>query len=68
MSGGMGYGIMTAVRSGMRPQVPPWVGDRYKTLVESCWNQDPMCRPKFTDIMDELKGQLADWEARSARP
>ena len=38
-----------------RPEINDKIPIAYKTLIESCWNQDPSKRPSFQEIVDQLR-------------
>lgn len=40
---------------GERPEIPESVPNCYRNLITRCWSQDPKKRPKFDEIVDELK-------------
>jgi serine/threonine protein kinase len=37
-----------------RPEMPEWMPDPLKLLIESCWSVDANARPSFSKIVDEL--------------
>ena len=43
------------VINGYRPEFEPTVHDCYKSLIESCWTQNPDERPSFDEIVEMLK-------------
>ena len=40
---------------GERPPLPKDCPEKLKNLIQSCWNQDPERRPRFTDIMNSIR-------------
>ena len=46
------FHIQDAVCKGYRPEIPKSVPSVYKVLIESCWSQDPDCRPTFSQVVD----------------
>lgn len=41
--------------SGLRPELPPQCPEALVSLISSCWNADPKCRPAFSDIRSRLE-------------
>lgn len=41
-----------------RPEIPSFVPDCYRNLIEKCWSQDPKERPSFDAIVDHLKNNI----------
>lgn len=48
------YKFITEVTSGKRPAFPPYMDERIKKLISSCWDDNPRQRLKFNNIIDEL--------------
>jgi serine/threonine protein kinase len=45
------YHLINAVKSGLRPDVPPDVPAHVKELMQACWDPEPDRRPSFTDML-----------------
>jgi hypothetical protein len=48
------------VRQGTRPRLPQECPPSLAQLIERCWAADPLLRPNFVSILDELEGVLVD--------
>ena len=48
------------VRQGVRPRIPVECPASLAQLIERCWAADPLVRPSFVSILDELEGVLID--------
>ncbi|KAG7022742.1 Serine/threonine-protein kinase STY46 [Cucurbita argyrosperma subsp. argyrosperma] len=42
------------VQKGLRPIIPKHTNPKLAELLEKCWQQDPSCRPDFSEIIDIL--------------
>ncbi|PNG66824.1 putative serine/threonine-protein kinase, partial [Tetrabaena socialis] len=56
------YGKMTApeiaaqvAHRGMRPQLPHWVPESYRSLAKACWHQVPTARPTAEELVRHLE-------------
>ncbi|KAK8837122.1 hypothetical protein M9Y10_037177 [Tritrichomonas musculus] len=49
------YQIMTKVLEGQRPSINEVIPQCYQKLITSCWSQDPIKRPSFDAIINDLK-------------
>jgi serine/threonine protein kinase len=47
--------VKTKVLNGNRPELPLYCPPKVKTLIEECWNQEPIKRPSFDNICKRLK-------------
>ena len=47
--------ILFNVRACYRPKIPDYTIQCYRELIEKCWNQNPMERPTFDEIVEMLK-------------
>lgn len=47
--------VSKTVLSGQRPPIGRNVNEEWANLVRKCWNQDPIKRPSFLEIVLELK-------------
>mmetsp|Transcript_44487 Transcript_44487/g.115675 ORF Transcript_44487/g.115675 Transcript_44487/m.115675 type:complete len:927 (-) Transcript_44487:742-3522(-) len=52
--------ILGVTTKGVRPPVPPSTPDKYRALMEACWNPYPSRRPSFNDILAELNYSEAE--------
>lgn len=48
------------VKNRVRPRIPEECPESLQNLIERCWNADPLLRPDFVTILDELEGILID--------
>jgi hypothetical protein len=51
------YDLATNIINGMRPKIVPGTPEKYKSLMEQCWDADPSKRPDirtFWSKMDEI--------------
>lgn len=48
------------VKQRVRPRIPDECPESLRQLIERCWNADPLLRPDFVTILDELEGILID--------
>ena len=44
-------GLVSAIASGLRPQVPDDMPQSLSSLLKSCWSHDPDERPAFVDLV-----------------
>jgi serine/threonine protein kinase len=42
------------VMKGERPKIPKWIPEKWKTLIEKCWAQNPNDRPTFEKIVEMM--------------
>lgn len=49
------YQILVNVSKGNRPKINEDVPKSFKTLIKSCWNENPQNRPTFYQIFTQLK-------------
>lgn len=49
------YQILVNVSKGNRPEINEDVPKSFKTLIKSCWNENPQNRPTFDQIFTQLK-------------
>lgn len=49
---------------GQRPPMPEGCQPALRALIESCWGESPASRPTFREILETLKGLVAEVEAR----
>ena len=47
--------LHTKVENGCRPEIPSYLPEAYKQLIEDCWEQDPIKRPSFENILERLR-------------
>ena len=47
--------IVNLIREGNRPIFKNSIPDSYKKLIERCWSSDPLERPTFNQILEDLK-------------
>ena len=47
--------FISAIESGMRPEINDDVPKAYRELIEGCWSQIPEDRPTFEEIVDDLR-------------
>ena len=43
------------VNNTLRPTIPAFCDDEWRTLMEECWAPNPMARPSFTEIAGRLR-------------
>lgn len=43
------------VVGGLRPEVPPYLPDKFRSLLRKCWRTDPAKRPSFAQLVDMLQ-------------
>ncbi len=48
-------GFKARVRTGHRPQLPTDCPFRLSTLIQQCWDENPLMRPNFQDVCKELR-------------
>ncbi|CAF2207813.1 uncharacterized protein LOC106354792 [Brassica napus] len=55
--GTMHYGAIIGgiVNNTLRPTIPAFCDDEWRTLMEECWAPNPMARPSFTEIAGRLR-------------
>lgn len=46
------FALISKITKGERPPIPPNISGQMKKLIESCWNQNPIQRPKFKEILE----------------
>ena len=39
-----------------RPELPENLSKKWKSLIQSCWDQEPSKRPSFAEVEEALKG------------
>ncbi|XP_057836333.2 uncharacterized protein LOC131046587 isoform X2 [Cryptomeria japonica] len=66
----MHYGAIIGgiVSNTLRPPVPNQCEASWKSLMERCWATDPVTRPSFTEIVDELRSMLASLVLKGQGP
>ena len=40
----------SVVENGERPEIPSWVDNRVRAVIESCWKPDPCDRPSMKEV------------------
>ncbi|TVU07561.1 hypothetical protein EJB05_40922, partial [Eragrostis curvula] len=48
------------VQEGIRPVIPKGTNPKLKKLIEKCWQQNPINRPDFTEILQFLDGIIEE--------
>ena len=48
-------------KSPSRPTIPGYVPDSWRSLIESCWRDDPNLRPSMRSVVYELTTRLEDF-------
>ena len=56
---------MIQIISGARPSIPVSAPKALKTLITTCWHQNPDMRPSFSQIVQDLKNIDLSPNARS---
>ncbi|KAK8880769.1 hypothetical protein M9Y10_003457 [Tritrichomonas musculus] len=56
------FKLQSMIVSGNRPDIPEYLPDVYKNLIERCWAQDPNDRPSFKEIKTILQNDINDLE------
>lgn len=46
--------IFKKINRGERPEIPSYIPDPYRNLIDRCWSEEPENRPTFDDIVEEL--------------
>lgn len=46
------------VDEGLRPTVPPWLPDSYTGLMVACWQDNPILRPTFNNVLNTINDDL----------
>jgi serine/threonine-protein kinase TNNI3K len=49
------YQLVTAVRRGVRPNIPPTMVPEVAALIRECWAQDPEARPTFAAVFERIR-------------
>ena len=49
------FRMLIEIQKGTRPEFKSPIPEAYKNLIEKCWNNDPMKRPTFQEIVENLK-------------
>ncbi|KAK6930286.1 PAS fold [Dillenia turbinata] len=50
------YGVIGAVGfMNQRLDIPKDLDPQWTSIIESCWHNDPQCRPSFQELLDRLK-------------
>jgi hypothetical protein len=52
--------LITAIESGMRPNIPKNWPKLYKNLAEACWHSNPKIRPEFKHVVLVLENKDPD--------
>lgn len=52
---------LCVVRNGLRPSLKRIRSKRLNTLIQSCWDADPRCRPDWDHIITELEKAQAQY-------
>jgi len=50
-------GIQVAVNAAqrnLRPRIPSFCPEHYQQLIRTCWDNDPINRPDFSQILEQL--------------
>jgi hypothetical protein len=47
--------IYRKVEQGERPRIPSNISPAFRRLIEDCWDQNPLCRPTFVNIVERLE-------------
>jgi serine/threonine protein kinase len=47
-----GVNVAQKIMSGERPDIPSYVPDNCRALIEQCWDTSPVHRPTFADILE----------------
>lgn len=59
--------ILQEVNAGRRPELPYITPKELKTLVETCWHENPKIRPNFDQIIEVFKSGRVCYEGTSVR-
>ena len=46
---------MEVVQNNLRPEIPENCPSQISRLIKKCWDRNPLLRPSFKEILDELK-------------
>ena len=49
------FELWSKIHECYRPEIKPDVPEVYRRLIEKCWAEEPMNRPSFDEILNELK-------------
>ncbi|KAL5698419.1 mitogen-activated protein kinase kinase kinase [Ranunculus cassubicifolius] len=64
------YGIIIGgiVSNTLRPEIPASCDPEWRSLMERCWAPEPLGRPSFTEIANELRSMAANLPAKGQSP
>uniref|UniRef100_A0A1J3EC39 Serine/threonine-protein kinase CTR1 n=1 Tax=Noccaea caerulescens TaxID=107243 RepID=A0A1J3EC39_NOCCA len=66
----MHYGAIIGgiVNNSLRPTIPSFCDDEWRTLMEECWAPNPMARPSFTEIAGRLRVMSSAATSTQSKP
>ncbi|KAG7652288.1 Protein kinase domain [Arabidopsis thaliana x Arabidopsis arenosa] len=66
----MHYGAIIGgiVNNTLRPTIPGFCDDEWRTLMEECWAPNPMARPSFTEIAGRLRVMSSAATSTQSKP
>ncbi|KAI3862126.1 hypothetical protein MKW92_020606 [Papaver armeniacum] len=47
-----------------RLEIPKDTDPNWTSLIESCWQSEPKCRPAFNELLEKLKTLQKRWSVR----